>query len=91
MMDFNELTFFATQDTFIHKFVVYTSSHTNDTPINIDAKMWVFKLHNNFTSTATFSLRPYLLTYVTTPLAHVSWLVLFFVFHSSQYCTNVAH
>ncbi len=91
MMDFNELAFYATQDTFIHKSIVYTPSHTNDTPININAKMWVFKLHTNFASAAAFSFHPYLLTYVTTPLAHVRWLVLSFMFHSSQYCKNVVH
>jgi hypothetical protein len=47
--------------------------------------------HTNLASVAAFPPRPYLLNFVTSPLAPVSWEVFFFVLHSSQYLTSAAH
>jgi len=47
--------------------------------------------HTNLASTAAFPPRPYLLNFVTTPLALVNWEVFFCVLRFSQYLTSAAH
>jgi hypothetical protein len=47
--------------------------------------------HTNLASIVAFPPRPYLLNFVTVPLALVSWEVFFCVLHSSQYLTSATH